>query len=72
MHTLWHRLIALVRGPEPPAPVCYDASADPVIRAMRLDRVQSERRQRHNTPIRRSIVERDIFPPRRKDTPCDA
>ena len=49
---LWRSLVRLVRGPEPPPPACYDANADPVVRGLRLEQRQSERRMRHNTPIR--------------------
>jgi len=48
----WRSLVRLVRGPEPPPPGCYDAERDPVVRGLRLEQRQSERRMRHNTPIR--------------------
>ena len=49
---LWHRLVRLVHGPEPPPPISFDADRDPVVRGLRYEQLLSERRMRHNTPIR--------------------
>lgn len=70
---LWRSLTRLVRGPEPPEPACYDPKADPVVRRLRLEQLQSERRTRHNSPIRRaSWPESAIYPERRKKGLDDA
>lgn len=50
---LWRSIKQLVRGPEPPEPACYDARDDPVVRWLRKEELDSARRSRHNTPIRR-------------------
>lgn len=49
---MWHALTQHLRHPVRPSTVHYDARTDPVVRWLKKEQLDSERRTRHNTPIR--------------------